>query len=301
MNSKQIFTNIDQEKCIGCGACVEICPWETISLIHGKAQITGAKSLSCGHCMAVCPSNAIEISFIDPEQTKFKTFSIPQQWQAPGEHSLAKLVHLMASRRSCRHFMDTPVPEDKLRDLIKIGTLAPSGTNCQSWTFTCLSQRSQVLELGFQIKDFFERLNGKAENFILRKGLKLLGMKALDRYYQEYYTWVKKAMEDMAHQKKDRLFHGAPALILMGNTKTASCPKEDVLLAAQNILLGAHSMGLGSCLIGFAVDAMEADSKIKTHWGIPKSEAIHAIIALGYPDKKYQTITGRKSPLIRFP
>ena len=33
----------------------------------------------------------------------------------------------------------------------------------------------------------------------------------------------------------------------------ASSPKEDALLASQNILLAAHAMGLGTCLIGFAV------------------------------------------------
>ena len=301
MNSRQVFTSIDQDKCIGCGACVDICPSETISMENGKAQITGTTSLSCGHCMAICPSQAISVAVIDPEQTQFDTFSIPQKWQSPGEHSLESLVHLMASRRSCRHFKEAPVPRKTLKDLIKIGTLAPSGTNCQSWSFTCLSQRDQVHELGLQIKDFFERLNGKAENIILRKGLKMVGIKALDQYYKEYYTSVKQAMEDMTLRNKDRLFHGAPALILIGNKATATCPKEDVLLASQNILLGAHAMGLGTCLIGFAVEAMKADARIKDQWDIPKSEHIHAVIALGYPNEKYQTITGRKSSLVRFP
>ena len=57
----------------------------------------------------------------------------------------------------------------------------------------------------------------------------------------------------------DRLFHGAAAAILVTGRRQASCPAEDALLATQNILLAAHAMGLGSCLIGFAVEAMRRD------------------------------------------
>ena len=72
------------------------------------------------------------------------------------------------------------------------------------------------------------------------------------------------------------------------------------MLASQNILLGAHSMGLGTCLIGFAVEAMQNDPSLKKFLKIPDKETVYAVIAMGYPDEKYEGLTGRKKMVMRY-
>ena len=99
---------------------------------------------------------------------------------------------------------------------------------------------------------------------------------------------------------KDLLFHGAPAAIVVGSKKEASCPAEDALLATQNMLLSAHVLGLGTCLIGFAVEAMKRDKSILRRIGMPDDEKPYAVVALGYPNEKYQRLTGRKRALVRY-
>lgn len=53
------FPKIDTEICIGCGACVDICPSDAIHLEEGKAQITSENCKNCKDCISVCPVSAI--------------------------------------------------------------------------------------------------------------------------------------------------------------------------------------------------------------------------------------------------
>lgn len=55
---------IDKDKCIGCGACVGLCPVGAISMDDaGKSEIDTAKCIKCGACEATCPVEAIKISY----------------------------------------------------------------------------------------------------------------------------------------------------------------------------------------------------------------------------------------------
>src|SRR5699024_7075058 len=69
-------STIDQEKCIKCGRCVDVCPYHAIvkterpcatacgmGAIHsdalGRAEIDYPKCVSCGQCLVNCPFGAI--------------------------------------------------------------------------------------------------------------------------------------------------------------------------------------------------------------------------------------------------
>ena len=60
-----MIQSIYQEKCIGCGTCVEICPLDTIRLNdEGKAFIAyGDDCMTCFKCERLCPAGAI---FVHP-------------------------------------------------------------------------------------------------------------------------------------------------------------------------------------------------------------------------------------------
>ena len=52
--------NVDLEKCVGCGTCVQDCPLGAIRLKKKKAAIDDRCS-QCGACMRVCPEEAISV------------------------------------------------------------------------------------------------------------------------------------------------------------------------------------------------------------------------------------------------
>jgi len=61
---KKSVPELDQEKCTGCGDCVEQCPVNAVELIADKAAITRPEACNyCTECETLCPSGAIRCSF----------------------------------------------------------------------------------------------------------------------------------------------------------------------------------------------------------------------------------------------
>lgn len=54
---------VDQDKCIGCGECSEVCPEHAITMGDGKASVAHEKCIGCGECLTVCPVKANGINW----------------------------------------------------------------------------------------------------------------------------------------------------------------------------------------------------------------------------------------------
>jgi len=57
------FAQCIEEKCAGCGMCVNLCPYQALSLVEKEGrkvmQVTEAKCKGCGTCGGFCPGGAI--------------------------------------------------------------------------------------------------------------------------------------------------------------------------------------------------------------------------------------------------
>ncbi len=58
-----VSPKVVQEKCIGCGECVQHCSQEALSLFEENALIDAEKCIGCGECILVCPRSAIQIEW----------------------------------------------------------------------------------------------------------------------------------------------------------------------------------------------------------------------------------------------
>ncbi len=51
----------EEEECLGCGACEDICPVEAVKIVEDKAQVDVDWCIGCGVCAVVCPTEAITL------------------------------------------------------------------------------------------------------------------------------------------------------------------------------------------------------------------------------------------------
>lgn len=290
---------IDRALCTGCGLCVAACPAYTLSLTGERAAVTGHKCIGCDHCVAICPEGAVSSTCTAPGALKLHTVETRDAWIPYGEFDAGELVRLMRSRRSCRNFSDRPVDRRVLEDLVRIGITAPTGSNAQPWAFTLLPDRRAVQALGEETARFLARLNRLSERPLARLATRLFLDDTLGRYHREYHRSVSRILDDWHAGRRDRIFNNAPAAIIVSGRKDASSAPEDAIFASQNILLAAHAMGLGSCVIGFASAALSRTPKIRRMVGIPDTERVHAVIALGRSREPYRRLAGRKPVTLR--
>lgn len=54
---------VNQDLCIGCGMCRNICAHDAPAIKNGKAAIDHQKCVGCGRCIAVCPKDAVTPAF----------------------------------------------------------------------------------------------------------------------------------------------------------------------------------------------------------------------------------------------
>ncbi len=64
MVSEGLPARVEESLCIGCGTCVESCPFDAIAMIPGEgalsvASIDTSRCKACGNCTVVCPAKAI--------------------------------------------------------------------------------------------------------------------------------------------------------------------------------------------------------------------------------------------------
>lgn len=156
-------------------------------------------------------------------------------------------------RRSVREYESKQVPKDVINQILKAGAMAPSAMDAKPCRFIVIANQEKIKELSSKVKD--------------KLGVIGLGLK----------------MSEVMKSNKDTIFYGAPLLILIVAEKTA-WSSTDCALAAQNMMVQAYDLGLGSCFIGFATFLKDDLATLKS-LGVKDSQELYCPLIFGYPKK----------------
>ncbi|MHB1627459.1 MAG: nitroreductase family protein [Bacilli bacterium] len=192
-------------------------------------------------------------------------------------------IEVIRERRSVRRFDPVPVPLDAIRELVDCARYAPSDTNSQTWEFVAVLNPDRIRRIS---EITWEKLHGLARDAAAR-GLDKEA-RLLVRSFGPYATAFEHAPALMvvlstpyASKFRDRIFE--PLQFISPQTWDMESTKSSCL-AAQNLMLAAHAMGLGSCPMTGPV--LLAGQSIKEFLGIGPDRQMNMVIALGYPAEK---------------
>lgn len=57
---------IDKDKCVGCGSCIDTCPFGALSLVDDMV-VVNEKCTGCGACLLSCPMHALNLPKVPPQ------------------------------------------------------------------------------------------------------------------------------------------------------------------------------------------------------------------------------------------
>lgn len=181
------------------------------------------------------------------------------------------VIEAVSTRRSVRNYTDELIDRDTLEELIRLGTMAATAGNMQLWGFVVIQGKDVIAGYEEPVKaDLLARTDEYPNP---------------ERY--------RRALGNPDYN----IFHNAANMILIYGKSEYPFYVHDCTLAAANIMLAGHEMGIGSCWIGFAHYYFNSPD-FKASQSVPKEYDLVSVMTLGYPAKPVIRGPIRKKPRI---
>ncbi|WP_133136176.1 nitroreductase family protein [Legionella rowbothamii] len=180
------------------------------------------------------------------------------------------VIDAIYNRRAVRNYLPQQVDAEIINQLLDAAIHAPSALHEESRAFVVV-----------QDKSLLDRISDSAKLLTTTK---------------EYKNLQEEHILQVVQQKEFNVFYNAPTLIAICSTFKGEFVSADCWLAAENLMLSALTFGLGSCVIGFSLPALNLP-EWKEELGVPKEMTVVAPIILGWPATA-TLATLHKSPVI---
>lgn len=182
------------------------------------------------------------------------------------------IMEAINQRRSVRDYQPRRLDRDTIRALLAAAVRTPTAMHGEPWAFAIL-----------QDSDALKRLSDRAKTLFAEEARRL----HLDQSGRAL---------DIFSTPEFNIFYNATTLIVICGKPIGPFVVADCWLAAENLMLAAHALGLGTCVIGSSLLALNEPAG-KAEAGIPTDHTAFAALIAGVP-RGDTSPTPRKAPNI---
>ena len=182
------------------------------------------------------------------------------------------LAVALGGRCSVRNFKPDVLTRGQIRSLLLAAVWAPTAIHQEPWAFVVVQDKTLLRSISNRAKPLF--------------------LEEMQRLHVDRHRHGPDAFAD----PNFNIFYNSGTLIIVCGLADAPFVAADCWLAAENILLAAYAAGLGTCVIGSSVAALNLDD-IRRDLEIPPSYTVVAPIIVGVPSDDVEP-TARREPRI---
>ncbi|MHB8894539.1 MAG: nitroreductase [Candidatus Geothermincolia bacterium] len=204
---------------------------------------------------------------------------------------------VILERRSVRKYKDRQVPENMVRRILEAGRFAPSAGNAQPWKFVVVRDRALIDEMERSIVRWCKifKLFIDWRTSPLGRRISWFFAQVSIRVKPNQLHPIPFGAISLIADGKLGAFHGAPTVILvLEDRRGVSHPEVDIGCCGQNMVLAAHSMGLGTCWVGFC-ELLKYGLKWRRRFGVEWPYRFCEAICIGYPHGNADGMVERES------
>jgi len=179
-----------------------------------------------------------------------------------------ELLELMKSRRSIRQFEARELTRSQVDALIEAARWAPSNHNRQGWKFVVFQDAETIARLAEQIRGSVRRSLQDAPRLVAERADEIVHFSGAFEQAPVVILAMHKASPAIGK-----------ALLATATSDLASGEAISAAMACQNILLAAHALGLGACVMTAPLLAADVWKAVDLPAGFEPT----CLIAVGYP------------------
>jgi nitroreductase len=195
------------------------------------------------------------------------------------------IIDVITSRKSIRRYRPDPIPDEMIDKILEAARWAPTGENYQPWRLIVIRDQETRNRIGDLAK--------------LGSGSRMTAWYCMGEM-QKRFEGIKdpekrdRVLKFMYSGEVSEFAKQAPLVIaVIGSLMEGSVDVPyDLSACIENILLEAHSLGLGACWVHGPVASTRDAKKFKEILGIPTGMGeykVIAYVAIGWPaeDRKH--------------
>ncbi len=277
---------IIDERCNGCGLCVDVCKDFNLVIEDGKVTKSNFPffgCIGCGHCMAVCPRGAIEVTGreISPDDL----FMLPPENDAAG---FEQLLNLLQRRRSIREFREKDVEPALIDRILQAARTAPMGIPPSDVNVLVIDGKEKTRSFAADYSEYLKGMRWMTSGIFLSMMRPFWG-KANDEVFRGFIEPLFRGYIDEMQKGNNYVTYDAPlAMYFYGSPFT---DPADPIVAATYAMVAAEAMGLGTCMLGAIHPFIQSGRRAKEfreRHGIHHKSREGLFVIFGYPRVSYR-------------